>query len=204
MVTGLVSGCVSYEVYDIKRRDPLTSTTRSTGVSCEMDTADGTATVIVFGGRMPYNYTWSNGADSSTAVGLEEGTYNVIVDDANGCVILDSVVVKKRTDCDDLYEGVKDDIKVVEDVPAVFTPNGDGINDKWIVVNDPSSFEKLAVKIYNRAGALVYEDETYNNDWEGTYRDSNEDLSEGVYFYNIEAIKNGSKSEINGFVEIVR
>lgn len=204
MVTGLVSGCVSYEVYDIKRRDPLTSTTRSTGVSCEMDTADGTATVIVFGGRMPYNYTWSNGADSSTAVGLEEGTYNVIVDDANGCVILDSVVVKKRTDCDDLYEGVKDDIKVVDDVPAVFTPNGDGINDKWIVVNDPSSFEKLAVKIYNRAGALVYEDETYNNDWEGTYRDSNEDLSEGVYFYNIEAIKNGSKSEINGFVEIVR
>lgn len=56
---------------------------------------DGTATATVTGGISPYQYTWS-GASSQTdsmAVYLDGGWYTVLVTDANGCSVSDSVYV---------------------------------------------------------------------------------------------------------------
>ena len=50
---------------------------------------DGDATVTVTGGTTPYDYTWSNGATgSNTTNGLCAASYNVTVDDANGCSVV--------------------------------------------------------------------------------------------------------------------
>jgi hypothetical protein len=46
---------------------------------------EATATVVATGGVAPYTYSWSNGAATASASGLEAGTYTVIVTDANGC-----------------------------------------------------------------------------------------------------------------------
>jgi PKD repeat protein len=48
---------------------------------------DGTATVNVTGGIGPYTYTWNDpgSQNTATAAGLCAGSYNVLVDDANGC-----------------------------------------------------------------------------------------------------------------------
>ncbi|MNK89021.1 PKD domain protein [compost metagenome] len=47
---------------------------------------DGDATATVTGGTIPYDYTWSNGTTgANTTNGLCAETYDVIVEDANGC-----------------------------------------------------------------------------------------------------------------------
>ncbi|MEM6966667.1 MAG: HYR domain-containing protein, partial [Bacteroidota bacterium] len=65
-------------------------------------------------------------------------------------------------------------------VPAVITPNGDGINDTWRITC-ANEFAQNEVIIFNRWGDEVYRAEPYNNDWQGTYND--QDLPDGTYFY---------------------
>jgi hypothetical protein len=56
---------------------------------------DGTAVATVSGGTAPYQYNWSGAAaqTDSMAVYLNGGWYTVVVTDANGCTISDSVLV---------------------------------------------------------------------------------------------------------------
>lgn len=61
--------------------------------------ADGIASAVVGGGTPIYTYVWNDnvgtpiGQTTQTATGLAVGTYQVIVTDANGCVINDLAVV---------------------------------------------------------------------------------------------------------------
>ncbi len=71
----------------------LTATASQTkSVSCKGG-SNGEATVTGSGGTAPYTYNWSNGAMTATATGLQAGTYNVFVTDANGCTATASVVI---------------------------------------------------------------------------------------------------------------
>lgn len=56
---------------------------------------DGTATATVSGGVSPYLYAWSGASNQtdSMAVYLDGGWYTVVVTDANGCSVSDSVYV---------------------------------------------------------------------------------------------------------------
>lgn len=61
-----------------------------------------------------------------------------------------------------------------------FSPNGDGINDVFSVVNlefYPDNF----VQVYNRWGNRVFEQEGYANDWNGVY--DGRELPDGTYFF---------------------
>jgi gliding motility-associated-like protein len=53
-------------------------------VSC-WNTADGTAQATASGGTAPYNYSWSNGANTAAIEDLAPGVYTVIVTDGGGC-----------------------------------------------------------------------------------------------------------------------
>jgi gliding motility-associated-like protein len=58
----------------------------------------------------------------------------------------------------------------------VFTPNGDGVNDKYeIPYLDRYISNQLIV--YNRWGEMVYKGDNYSGDWDGGK------LPDGVYFY---------------------
>ncbi len=62
------------------------------------------------------------------------------------------------------------------EVPNVFTPNGDGVNDTYeIPLLERYISNRLVV--FNRWGQKVFEASDYNNDWDGGT------LSDGVYFY---------------------
>ena len=56
---------------------------------------DGTAVATVSGGTAPYQYAWSGAAaqTDSMAVYLDGGWYTVVVTDANGCSVSDSILV---------------------------------------------------------------------------------------------------------------
>ena len=54
-------------------------------------------------------------------------------------------------------------------LPNAFTPNGDGVNDVFRLINS-DEFEALILKIYNGWGELIYRDEGENPTWFGTYQ----------------------------------
>ena len=64
----------------------------STNSVCNND-CSGTAIVIPSGGTAPYAHLWSNGSTSSILVGLCAGTYIDSISDANGCYLIDSVII---------------------------------------------------------------------------------------------------------------
>ena len=64
----------------------------------------------------------------------------------------------------------------------VVTPNGDGINDLWTVTN-LHLYERHEVKIFDRAGKVVFTSRDYKNEWNGTSAGKN--LQQGTYYYVI-------------------
>jgi gliding motility-associated-like protein len=70
-------------------------------------------------------------------------------------------------------------------IPNVFTPNGDGVNDRF-EIKGIESYASGEVAIFSRWGQKVYETTNYSNGnpWEGTDMSGNK-LADGVYFYVI-------------------
>jgi len=59
---------------------------------------DGTALANVIGGKTPYNFSWSNGADTRTINNLDPGTYTVDITDSKGCPLSESTNIQ-AIDC---------------------------------------------------------------------------------------------------------
>lgn len=74
-------------------------------------------------------------------------------------------------------------------IPEGFSPNGDGINDQFVVSRVPTN-TTVQLKVYNRWGSLVYASDNYRNDWSGTSNQGGvgpkgQGLPEGTYFYTV-------------------
>jgi gliding motility-associated-like protein len=68
-------------------------------------------------------------------------------------------------------------------VPNAFSPNGDGINDNW-VVRGLDSYPGASVSVYSRDGAIVFQTHTSNQSWDGRY--NGKPLPLGAYYYVID------------------
>lgn len=68
-----------------------------TNVSC-YGGSDGTATVNVTAGTMPFVYNWSDGETTATAINLEAGTHSVTVSDFYGCEEIFSTTLTEPTE----------------------------------------------------------------------------------------------------------
>ena len=85
------------------------------------------------------------------------------------------------------------------EMPTGITPNGDGLNDAFVIKGigpslnpEPGEIqcdwlEDTNMRVINRWGSLVFEQDNYRNDWEGT-NESGEDLPQGTYFVVFEAL----------------
>ncbi len=56
---------------------------------------NGSVNIIATGGSPPYNYSWSNGASSSSLNNLNAGNFSVSVSDINGCSASLSVIISQ-------------------------------------------------------------------------------------------------------------
>ena len=83
--------------------------------------------------------------------------------------------------------------------PVVFTPNGDGYNDAWIVSGLWQSPDNT-LEIYDRQQRRVYKSSPYMNEWEGT-TDSGKVLPAGTYVYKFTT---ATGEEFMGLVSIMR
>ncbi len=81
------------------------------------------------------------------------------------------------------------------EIPQGFSPNGDGINDQFIIVGLNQLYPNNSLQIFNRWGAEVLSASPYNNDWNGkaeTGFNSGEPLPVGTYWYILD-LGNGSE-----------
>lgn len=86
--------------------------------------------------------------------------------------------------------------------PNVVTPNGDGINDRFVIQNlvDGLGYPINTLDIYNKWGTRVYHKENISSDsdfWDPA------DLPDGTYFYRFSAKGYNGNIEHNGAVEVL-
>lgn len=160
----------------------LSSSLTKTDANCA-ENITGSVDLTVTGGDAPYSFFWSNFASTEDVSGLSAGTYSVIISDAGGCSIVDTVTIAELAPGGSCGGG--DTIREVAPwfIPNVFTPNGDNVNDIFeLFVRDPASVE---VRIFNRLGAQVYynANQTSGSGWDG--RHNGDEAPEGTYVYMI-------------------
>lgn len=81
-----------------------------------------------------------------------------------------------------------------------FSPNGDGYNDKYIILN-VENYPLGHLKVFNRWGELVYHAAPYKNDWDGKTNQSNSllggECTPGVYYFEyVDGIGNKASGKI--------
>lgn len=69
-------------------------------------------------------------------------------------------------------------------IPSGFSPNGDGVNDQF-VIRGLEKYPEAKLSIFNRWGEKVWHKENYRNDWLGTNAE-NQPLSDDTYYYILE------------------
>jgi len=72
-------------------------------------------------------------------------------------------------------------------IPNAFTPNGDGINDNWII-ETLAAYPGAEVKVYNRYGQMVFNNYGKNIAWDGKFKGVQ--LASGAYVYVIDLKNN--------------
>ncbi|HOW39025.1 MAG TPA: gliding motility-associated C-terminal domain-containing protein, partial [Bacteroidales bacterium] len=159
----------------------------TTPASCP-DTPDGSITLTISGGTQPYNAIWSDGSTGTSRTDIPDGTYSVVVTDANGCAASLSIVVDNTASADCII------------VQEIITPNNDGFNDTWKIRNI-DLFPNAEVLVYNRWGRLVFKTKNIPaNEWDGT--EDGKLLPVDSYHYILH-LGDGSKQR-SGVVSIIR
>jgi gliding motility-associated-like protein len=151
----------------------------------------------------PFSISWNiETEDDYLLKNLSEGTYILSIEDGDSCLyekIFDlSAISSDLNECAPVY------------IPNSFSPNEDGINDFFsIFLNADSEIRNVAsLQIYNRWGALVFEQNNFvpNNgatDWKGEYKGKALDI--GVYVYKVVlAFEDNSTLLISGDVSLLR
>jgi gliding motility-associated-like protein len=110
--------------------------------------------------------------------------YTLTVTSKDGCAVTDEVTVNVIID---------------PTIPNVFSPNGDGINDTW-VIKYLETFVNATIKIFNRYGQQVFFAQQYNTPWDGRF--NGQDMPVGVYYFMIEP--NNGRNRYTGSVTLLR
>ncbi len=177
--------CLTKAVFFIDQPNEIVIKETITEPTCR-DNEDGTISVYVTGGIPGYDYIWSNNEITETIYDLASGTYTIEVYDEHNCLKTDTFIVNPSTiDC--------------IDAPTAFTPDGDGINDTWVLDNI-NNYPNATVQIYNKWGNLLYETTNGNyTPWDG-YFDGRR-LPSATYYYVINL--NNGDAPYTGPVTIV-
>jgi gliding motility-associated-like protein len=85
---------------------------------------------------------------------------------------------------------------------SAFTPDGDGINDTWLIAELSTRYPNNNVTIFNRWGQVLYNSDGYLIPWDGRF--DNKDLPVGSYYYIIDFNDALDTPNATGIVTIIR
>lgn len=161
------------------------------------------------------NHFWEFGDESPSSDLLtpehlytEEGDYIVIL------------TVVNPYGCDTIYLKEVKVLPIKLKIPNVITPNGDNINDQFIITEAPPGedeqnsglkmasnsnaykplstyYKSTTLVVFNRHGRKVYESTNYQNDWDGG------GLKDGTYFYVLKCEGFKSNEVYKGSITII-
>jgi large repetitive protein len=145
-------------------------------------------------------YYWSFG--DGTSLNTQVNPSHEYINEGNYTVSLIAVNNTYSTCTDTFYVDIFAETVFEPEIPNVFTPNGDGINDVFYVAG--KGIKSSSCEIYNRWGELIYKWDKPTSGWSGrTF--SGHPVSDGVYYYLISITDyKGSKHSYNGYVLLVR
>lgn len=144
-------------------------------VTPDLTVGFGETSMLLATGGVGFDWLPLEGLDNNTIANPMAGpdetiTYVVSVTDENDCISTAAVTVFV-------------DNKVF--IPSLFTPNGDGNNDQFLVFGD--GIMEINFVVYDRTGKTVYEtnsvEEAENQGWDGTFK--GESLKVGSYLWSI-------------------
>lgn len=202
LVTNTVNGCKSSESYSVVNGElkadfipsanfgyaPFAITFSNTS-----QTSTGASSIQClwsFGNGVATNMVYNNVTQAATYTAA--GTYSVVL------------IAKKGSCVDSAVKIITVDIPSKMQVPNIFTPNGDKVNDYFRLI--ASSLKTVNVMIFDRWGNKVYEvtSDTGNFAWDGKAQTGKE-CPAGVYFYVIKAEgKDAQEYEQKGNVSLFR
>jgi gliding motility-associated-like protein len=84
-------------------------------------------------------------------------------------------------------------------VSNTFTPNGDGVNDKWSVPG-LRFYEGARISVFDKVGSRMFYTEIPDQGWDGTF--NGKELPIGSYFWVIEALEIGEMRR--GILNLIR
>lgn len=189
-VTGTLGSCTLQRSLTVTVNQPATVNAGADAIILAGDVyqMQGTATAG--------SYVWTPSSNLSSATLLNPTanppvttTYTLTVTSPQGCVSSDNMLLTVVPYC----------IKPME----AFTPNGDGINDLWLITNGTGCLTSAKAQVFNRYGAKVFESDDYKNNWNGTYK--GKPLPDGTYYYIISFVLiNGKTQYLKGNLTILR
>lgn len=142
-------------------------------VSAEKSTLfPGETTQLIASGADSYLWSPAEGLDNPAIANPKASptittTYAVIGTLTDGCTGDNAITLT-----------VEGDLKVTN----VFSPNGDGINDFWVIPGI-SQYAECTLSLFDSAGRRVLEKRGYQNDWDGSF--NGKLVPKGTYYYVI-------------------
>lgn len=161
--------------------DPVFSMTDSKICSHEKLTIPGITNL-----HLEHKVQWSPGGSVQIPLVLHDltaGTYHYTLE-VEGCTSQSQTVKVEVINCE-------------LTIPNVFTPNGDGSNDRFEITN-LEYFKNSHMVIYNRWGLKVFESDDYASEW---WDGANH--SDGVYFYVLH-VREGLEQQYKGSITLLR
>jgi gliding motility-associated-like protein len=152
----------------------------------------GETAILTASGGVSYSWSAASGIISGqntatlTIRPSQTTTYTVRVTNSSGCSSTKSITIT-----------IAEDFKLIAN--NILTPNGDGVNDTWIVKNI-DLYPENELRIIDRNGREMYRVKSYNNTWDGSSNGTQ--LAEGTYYYII--TYGPGKFVQKGFITITR
>lgn len=155
-------GCIKSDTILVDMFDPFMRIPQSDTNICD----DETFTLTTEASPISH-YLWSTGSNEDKIVVNKPGLYKVTATNACGTFV-DSVRIEMQ------------DCNCKSFIPNAFTPNADGLNDVFALKTICAS-TNFSLSIYNRFGQRVFQSNSQDKGWDGTYQGQPCDI--GTYFY---------------------
>ena len=175
-VTLELNGCVAVDQIDVNVLEPIITIDLGPSLTICADEE----IIIEAELPLPADFTWNNGTIGSSIVIGTPGVYTV--EAAGNCVDAIGSIVVLEGDCGPAVHA-----------PNSFTPNGDGINDRFKVIVD-GEVKNFRLEIYDRWGELIHSSTDHQEGWDGTTNGS--EAQDGVYVWKL-FYRNGGNGAAN-------
>ncbi|MDX9906940.1 MAG: gliding motility-associated C-terminal domain-containing protein [Bacteroidales bacterium] len=136
----------------------------------EMHTGD-----VLDAGAGMASYKWSTGDTTASIIIPSVGMYSVEMESQIGCIGRDSIYIKI------LEDEIPPEAHIF--IPNAFSPNGDGVNDMFLMKWEGLSTVDFRLSIFDRWGGEIFSGDGVSSGWDG--KKNGKECPGGVYVYKI-------------------